>query len=909
FVVLVIILLGGGGYYGYQYWLDNRSINTWSLVPEDAYFVYESEDAIGIWQTLDSTKTGLTIKSLPAFQRAQRYLNSLDSLSGDQDNLVDFFRSNPLLISGHAIAKDRIDFLFVIEVQNIKQHSLVTTLANQLGEQYNKSTRTYLGNTISEITHGESMFTYIYYKNYFVGSFTPYLVEDAIRTFTEEDRPSFLQAHRALFQLAKLEQDEGNLYINTGLLKGLTETFINNINQEFGYLSELTDHTFLDLQLEQDMVVFNGFSINDDGQSNLLDAFDGNPGAPFSIHSLIPNRTSWLLHFSFTDVSRWMTDWKSQWPTDTRAVQNYVNFLKTEYDIELAAFNTWMGGEIALIGVENPNPELRNLITIVDTKDIGEAYKQLNIIGERMAQNDNDSVYSEPYGDLTIRQLKIDELPQLLFGPGFRGFETTFYLPFDGRLIFANNDQVLKQLIDDIGNEEVWGKSVRTMQFFDQLDKEANLNLIVDSNRSWKSVTDQLRPEWATFAEENGALLKSFEMVAIQFSNIDDKYYSNVALFQPGEFDVKQGATDYQIEKTISFPHKIVTRPFFSRSHVDRTIEFAMQDSAGNFYHLNNELEVLWSDSIPGRVISDVDQIDYFKSKKLQFAFATNQQLHGIDRTGESLPDYPIDNPSGDPIDYFKVIDYDNTKNYRLAVTSSKGAIYLMDKSGKRLDGWNPLKVNGPLSSSTFHLRITSRDLIIAPQLNGLINVLNRRGSSYPGFPLDLKSPIENGLYVNVGSSLANTSLTTINQNGEIISFNLTGGITRRDQLYKPKPATSFDIVEDALGNGYLIGRKDDTRVSVLDQSGNVLFEKDYLSTGEIDFQYYDFGAGVEIIVIIDREQAFTYLYNRSGTLINFRPLESAYPIGLTYSPSNKEFKIFKVFENEFSVLTLEYNG
>jgi hypothetical protein len=241
-----------------------------------------------------------------------------------------------------------------------------------------------------------------------------------------------------------------------------------------------------------------------------------------------------------------------------------------------------------------------------------------------------------------------------------------------------------------------------------------------------------------------------------------------------------------------------------------------------------------------------------------------------------------------------------------LAVASTRGNVYLLDKSGKRLDGWNPLPLGGELAGSPFHLRISGRDLIIAPQVNGIINILNRRGSSYQGFPLDLKSPIGTSLYINKGSAFKNTSLTTINEQGEIISFNLEGSITRREQLYKPKPASRFDIVEDALGNGFVIGRKDDTRVGVLDQSGNTLFEKDYLSTGNIDFQYYNFGAGIEVIVLIDREQGYTYLYDRKGTLINFKPLESAHPIGLIYSEANKEFKIFKVYDNEFSILTLK---
>lgn len=909
FVTVLIILLGIGGYFGYQYWQDNRSINVWSLVPEDAYFVYEAEDAFTLAQSLDSVKAGLTLKSLPSFQRANGYLLKLDSVAGENANFSDFFTENPLLVSGHAIAKDKIDFLFIIEVRNIKQHALVTSLSNAIADSYTKSTRTYLGNTISEISDRQSVFTYIYYKNYFVGSFTPYLVEDAIRTFSEEDRTSFLEANRSLFQLAKLEQDEGNLYINSSALGGLAETFADNVKKDYGFLNTLSDHTFLDLQVEEDLIVFNGFSVNDKPGDNLLDAFDGNAGVPFSFHDLIPNRAAWLLHISFADPAKWMKDWAAKWTDEIRVSQNYVNFLAAEYDINLQSFESWIGNEVALVEVENANPQLQSLIAIVDANDIGEAYKQLNILSERMAQNDNDSVYSEPYGDMVIRQLKINELPQLLFGPMFAGFESTFYLPFDGKIIMGNNDQVLKQLMEDISNEDTWGKSIRTMQFFDLLNKEANLNLIVDTNRSWKTITNHLRPEWAVFAEENGSLLRSFEMVAAQFSNIDNKYYTNVALYQPRAFDVKTGATDYQVEQTITFPHKIVTRPFFSRSHVDRSIEVAMQDSAGNFYHLDKNLEVLWSDSLGGIINSELMQIDYFTSKKLQFAFSTPYQIQGIDRTGESLPDYPIVNPSSDPIAFFNVIDYDNTKNYRLAVASNRGSVYLLDKSGKQLEGWNPMRLRGRLAVSPFHLRISGRDLIIAPQVDGLINILNRRGGSYQGFPLDLKSPLATQLYVNIGPAFNNTSLTTINERGEIISFNLNGAITKREQLYKPKPASRFDIVEDALSNGFVIGRKDDTRVGVLDQNGNILFEKDYLSTGDIDFQYYNFGAGIEVIVLIDREQGYTYLYDRKGTLINFKPLESAHRIGLIYSEANKEFKIFKAFENEFSVLTLKYSG
>ena len=56
--------------------------------------------------------------------------------------------------------------------------------------------------------------TYSLYDNYFIASFTPYLVEDAIRTFGDINYKSFGKVFSQHKELTKIKKDDGNIYLN-----------------------------------------------------------------------------------------------------------------------------------------------------------------------------------------------------------------------------------------------------------------------------------------------------------------------------------------------------------------------------------------------------------------------------------------------------------------------------------------------------------------------------------------------------------------------------------------------------------------------------------------------------------------------------------------------------------------------
>ena len=146
--------------------------------------------------------------------------------------------------------------------------------------------------------------TYLIYDNYFIASFTPYLVEDAIRAFGDDNYPSFREVFAEHQQITKIKQDEGNLYLNyEGFIKVSQAFATNDLDKNF-----LTS-AFLDLNIENSHISLSGFSFAD--SSKALQMIKGVIGAPLDMSDVISNRTSMLHHFSFQDPYLWRNQQKN----------------------------------------------------------------------------------------------------------------------------------------------------------------------------------------------------------------------------------------------------------------------------------------------------------------------------------------------------------------------------------------------------------------------------------------------------------------------------------------------------------------------------------------------------------------------------------------------------------------------
>ena len=605
-----------------------------------------------------------------------------------------------------------------------------------------------------------------------------------------------------------------------------------------------------------------------------------------------------------SDPYLWQQKLNQYWSVNNKSIiQKRKNFSE-KYDVNLVNFLKWIDNEIGYAIMESVDLSNPDKLIYIKTKDVNEAFNQFTRLAERLNASINDTLYYEHYANAVIKQIHMADFPSLLMGSRFDGFENSFFTAYKNYIIIGNNIPIIKSLITDIENEEVWSKSIQKNNFLEKIMEKANFTVLADTERSWNLIFDHLNPKWQDFATKFGGQLRNFGLVAFQVSNIEEKYYTSIALqhrkVKKPEIEPKQ----FVAEQEVFTDAKIITKPWVVRNHVDRSFEVFLQDSLNQIYLISAEGNILWKKDIGAPVKTDVHQLDFYNNGKLQYLFATEKQIHIYDRNGNSIENYPLILADSITIEHLSLIDYDNSKRYRFLIADERGSLYMFNKEQVNLDGWNPNKLGGELAFPATHIRVRSKDCMIAVEKNGKVHIMNRRGHTYDGFPVQLNADINSRFFIDLGSDFGKTIFTTIDENGMIVKFNLNGATVKTKQLYKPTKETKFRLSEDALNKTYIFVRQDYNRLSMLNREGDILIEKDYITSDDLKVQYYYFGSENEIFAVTDRLQEFTYIYTSSGELINYQPIESGFEVGLLYSDLNDQYKIYNNFENRFTILS-----
>lgn len=894
-ILLAGLLLLGAGYFTYDKWVRNPDPTIWSFVPQNALLVYESAVPLQTLQEVRETGIWKNVGTLPFLSGMSRNLQVLDSIIGP-GAFSSSFGSNPALFSLHTISSSEFDFLFIVEIQNLTQHAFISKMQTV----YTKKTRQYLGFTITELKSADDQetFTFIFYKKFLIGSFTAFLVEDAIRAVDDENILPFVAKFPELQQVTKLEQDQGNLYVNFERMEPALSAFSSQIG---GF--NLGKSAFLDLKITDDLINLSGFTFLDK-PDQLLIPFRQQSGGSFNMPEVVPNETASLLHYHFADAKRFGTELSTYFSkTDPKIAQLRATLLQ-ENDLDVAFTFNLIDEEIGLAKLESANPEKPDMLLILEIKDMGEALNFFNSVGERDAATRGDSTYVEYFGNYQIRKLPYANFPYALLGDPARDFDHAFYIQHRNYLIFSNSLLRLKNLTLSIENENIWSKSLGIRRFLNQVNQSANLSYFVNTSRSWSGLKASLKEGWSAHADQYQFTYKNVEFLSFQFSTIDDKFYTNFSAFQPDVPD-DRFPQQTEVQESITMAQALISKPQLITNHITREKEIVVQDSAYNLYQFSSTFDILWSVEVNEPIISEITQLDYYRNGKLQIAFATPNAVHIIDRNGDYLPGYPKPRLSENPIAYFKCIDYDNSKNYRLAITDSKGLVFLTDKDMRPLPGWNPRRFDEPLRAAPNHHRIGGKDVFTILLKSGRVHLLSRKGEDLGGFPIDLQSNLAKGYFLKESNDLKSSVLHTLTESGELIKINLLGEILQRDQLYKPDQSTRFSIIPNVAQSEFLILRQTENRYEVLNESGSILFTKDYFAGKPVYQQYYNLGADTRLLAFVDPVSAYLYLYDLSGTLITGRPLAATRPISLWKNGS--EFQIYRCNGQNLELITLSF--
>jgi len=881
-VITIVVLLLGGAFLLYNHLSAKKVTTAWDLVPSSTVLVYEKGECAECVEGIRNSPVTAMIKKAAALDLPD------DSLRILQDVATSF--SEPTLVSLHVTRKDQFDFTYYVPRTPVFIQKLnVAVDAVLKNKTYRKTQREFNNVTIHEITSGKKGFSWIELERLWVGSFSPVLIEDVIRTY-QNPKGNFRTDLGNVYNLHTVKNDGGNLFINLSHVGELLGIFMKEDPSPL--LADFGSAALLDTKITGDQLVLNGFSARSEPDMFLTNFEEQSP-IPFALRNMISNRTLMVTSYGLSQGDQFFRRLqKGRRASEINAMQESIR----ELDEDPSALFGKFSGELAICWLESRKETLLPLMIIHDRNNIQNWSKLFRKIAETKVA---DTLFVDHYSGYRIFELPEHPFIQQLFSPLLKDFSAGYYVESGNTICVSSDIEELKYFLGDVDQENTWGKSVAQNKFFESTLLEANISIFVNTPRVLTMLESKLHPKWMTFLKENTRIVETLGMGAIQFSHLSDNFYTNVSWslkpYKPVE-------TPAPRDRFVTVFDSRITSMTVVDSHVDKSREVLVQDSLRNLSLLSGEGKVLWKLALDGQIQGEVHQIDYYNNGKLQYLFCTPGKLHLIDRLGKYVERYPVE-ISEKNAEFVSVVDYNHNKQYRFLIGSRDGNLWIFDKNGVNLEGWQPRRVEGPLLTAPDHHRLLGRDYMVAIRKDGNIYVMNRRGELLPNFPLDLKTRLAGEYFIDVGKNQSETTFTVVSEDGSKIKFNLQGKVVSREVLVKTALEAKFALVREREGKSYIITRSEPAQFTVLDANGNEIVRSDFIGP-RTETRFILPGAGRNFIVVTDKTQELSYIYDRTGRLLSAVPIESA-EIEIAQL-DNGRIKVFSSLNKSFTATFLQ---
>ncbi|MEJ8804163.1 hypothetical protein [Pontibacter sp. H249] len=897
FYFIGFVVLASLAYYGFNRWQDSREkVDLWALVPEDAAFVVETNNHSALLEHLEETNLLESFSALAAYRSFEENMAYLDSISPGSTRLERFLDKKNILTSMHVVGKTNVEFVYYIPVSSVGEHRFLRNLTENISKSdlFEQESRQYQDILLTDVTNTrlETSFTYFTYHNNIILSQSPVLIEEIVRRIARGKLTSVADNFKSTNYLAQPDV-YANVFINYRALPDVFGLFLQeNLMPQVRYLCSLGRSAMLELKLEKDKIFLNGFSEPSNAQNSFHSNIAPALPKPLNVKNYLPNRTAMLMHFGLDEVAK-----LKRQPNKSAAGSVYGATLDS-----LAAVFT---DEVALAYMESnsisTSPEK---VTFAYTARPGDAARMLRQLNQQVLKSKNKKPYTEKYGSFTIEMVEVPELPAKLFGSLFAGFEQSFVVEVDGFLIFSDEVATIRDLLDDISEENVWGKSVAQKAFLEETLQEGNFSLYLNTVNAWyvlsRYMTDNSREDLL----QNATLIKRFNQVSFQFANAGKQYYTSF-IFRKQSSGATTGDDVFTNELTIPLDSRITSRPIAIQNAVDRSREVVVQDSANVLVNITAAGKRGWTDTLSTALRGSIKQVELGPENKLRYLFATSSRIHAVNNQGQSLENFPFNIGDTLNIQHLAVFDYEKNQNYRLLVDDYLGNLYMYDIRGNAIEGWQPRRMDYRLATEPQHLRVGGRDVILVLLENGYVYALNQRGETYPGFPMNLKSPITSGAFVKAGADLRKTEVTIVTKYGNVTTFNLQGKLLNREQLERPSKSAFFDLVpEGNNAKSFVIVRQEQGRVGIFDQDLNLQFEKRYVTSAPKIVQYFHFGGDNRVYAVTETGPQKTYLYTSRGKLVGNSTLDNNKPVIIYHNEASNDYTLYKAFRRELQKIS-----
>ncbi|MCM0060445.1 MAG: hypothetical protein NBV57_06270 [Algoriphagus sp.] len=884
-VILALSLLTWAGYEVYQRFILSRTINSLELISSDAVFIFETQQADFTLQELRKQPVWNALSRFPALESLESQLNTLENLVGEVGFVTKTLRNKQVTVSYHAVGTDKFSLLYTLNFGSSSPQELLDKLKSKAPKTSRFQIRKYSEQEIYDVLDASNsiQWSITLINQVLLLSSSSFVIEEAIRFYLSEDSSPISTKLGA--ELPNKEGLGRLILTSKGLAKLLAGVSADKNSPTVQELQAADYLLTLSLQFEDKQLLFKG-------------PIQGLPAVEF-----LPSVQAQLAEFenliSTSTHSITQINLKDSYETQKLFNSTFTPISTVSGEVQTRlidrGFLDLLSGEQYFLEMESDSPTEKNNAVILKTTQAKQAWKLL-----KQYRDTTEFYPSEQYLESEILFFPETNFPAHVFNGRYPGFDQTYISQIDQLLVMSNSANGMKTLLDDYTQGNTWAKNPNETN--NLLSPAAGYSKTFLLQKIWPSWVQSANPSWSTFLQKYQAELQTFTSLALRIYHSSKGPEATLLLKYTSESTpqtTRQKSFELASGKEVELPQNLIFGPKAIKNFNDGTEDLVVQDQNYLLYVINSAGEQVFSQPLSGPIISEVYQIDNFKNGKLQLLLATADRIYAIDRLGEPLSGFPKAIP-GEKITHLRVLDYDQTLDYRYFIATENGNLWLFDKMGKDLENWNPLPLGEPTQGAPFHVRVPGKgDFMVALGISGKLHFFSRKGESRNDSPLQLPEGIESPL---IFKKTGNPTLHTITTRGEVIEISFSGEILKKTQVQKTNRDDKFRELPDQKGKGTLVVVEQFNKIQLFDNQQTLLMTLP-LKGDQTWLGYFDFGSSRKIIAVTNRQQGLGYLYDLKGNLLINTPLQSEGEIQISHQPNQGQYLI----RTRFGKTLLEY--
>jgi len=890
FYLVGLLLLVVAGMYGFTKWTEAKEkVNLWTLVPEDAVFIVESADHTRLLRDLQKEDFWENLTSMQSVGALMDNIAVLDSLAGRNEGASRFLKRKTLLTSLHVVSKTDFDFVFYIPVNTVGEHRFIRTLVDNINKSkaFTQKVITYQDFQIVSIRNQRigDTFYYFSYHNNLVISANFELVKEIIRKINREQLESPAAEYQDINYL-KQEDVFAHIFVNYHHIPQFLSLFLkDNLQPDITFLASLCRSSMLGLKKQKNKFLINGFSNPELLKGSFYNQVKTQNPQPFNLRKLLPARTAFFMHVGADQISSFRhfnaQDKNITWPEpQVVTADSLVRTFRHEMGIAYLETNQNQADMEKVIFARSGNPGLSATL--------------LQTLSAQTTQTGRAN--GTQYEGYILQPVPVAQFPLLLFGSVARGFEQCYFTQVEDYFLFAPDIITLRTVLTDLKAGQVWSETEAQKLFLENTQQEANFSLYLNTRQAWRLLNRQVRENHRSSLLRNESFFKKINQLALQFSQKDDQYYTTFVATHPEITpDKPEPESAFDLQNLASLPNNLQTLllPEPVATEAGRNAGFLVQDENLALHRIGSNGQIIWTDTLPEALVSPVYQVYLGRDKAAKQLFATPHRIYCLDQNGRAVENFPFNLPDTVETRHLAVFDFKQNRNYQFLISNSAGGLLMFDPDGNIQAGWNPKVLEAPLAVAPQEVKINGRDVILIVEQNGYIYAYNPQGEIYPGFPVDLETPISSGVFIQSATSFSQSRFTVLTQDGQRVTINFAGKVVQRKLIPGRKKGSTFELLAEPGNKSYIISKQEAGKVSLFDQNLRLLLERNFITSSRRLLQYFDFGPLHRIYVLTETGPHKTYLYNYQAKLIGGQALNNRLPVTLQFNANTNIYSLF----------------